>query len=162
MTMLADAVDIVIGVDTHKHTHTPGQWCWPEQEPRWPSSPSTFDDDGYQSLVDLAGTHGALRAWAVEGTGGYGAGLAKRLVDVGERVIELDRPTRPTRRGGAKSDPIDAVRAAREALGRTHLAQPRARGERAALSVLLAARSIAIDATRKAQYQLHALVVAAP
>jgi len=46
--------------------------------------------------------------------------------DVVEWVIELDRPTRPTRRGGAKSDPIDAVRAAREALGRTHLAQPRA------------------------------------
>jgi transposase len=100
--------------------------------------------------------------WAVEGTGGYGAGLTRLLAARGEWVVELDRPTRPARRHGAKSDSLDAVRAAREALGRPHLAQPRADGQRAALAVLLTARRSAIDASACAQQQLQALVVTAP
>jgi transposase len=58
--------------------------------------------------------------------------------------------------------PLDAIRAAREALGRERLAQPRATGHRAALSVRLAARRSAVQAAGDAQRQLHALVVAAP
>jgi transposase len=77
-------------------------------------------------------------------------------------VVELDRPKRAARRHGAKSDPLDATRAAREALGRDQLAQPRATGPRAALSVRLAARRSAVQAAGDAQRQLHALVVAAP
>src|SRR4051812_6061693 len=77
-------------------------------------------------------------------------------------VIELDRPDRPARRNGAKSDWIDAVRAGREALNREHLVQPRAAGERAALSVLLAVRRSAVDSSRVVQQQLHALATAAP
>jgi transposase len=79
-----------------------------------------------------------------------------------EPVVELDRPKRATRRHGAKSDSLDAIRAAREALGRDQLAQPRAAGHRAALSVRLAARRSAVQAAADAQRQLHALVVAAP
>ena len=79
-----------------------------------------------------------------------------------EQVVELDRPKRAARRHGAKSDPLDATRAAREALGRDQLAQPRATGPRAALSVRLAARRSAVQAAGDAQRQLHALVVAAP
>jgi len=77
-------------------------------------------------------------------------------------VVELDRPKRTARRHGAKSDPLDATRAAREALSRDQLAQPRASGPRAALSVRLAARRSAVQAAGDAQRQLHALVVAAP
>jgi transposase len=51
----------------------------------------------------------------MEGAGGYGAGLARHLAAGEEMVVELDRPKRPTRRAGAKSDPIDAERAARRA-----------------------------------------------
>ena len=76
--------------------------------------------------------------------------------------MELDRPTRAARRHGAKSDPLDADRAAREALGRDQLAQPRATVPRAALSVRLAARRSAVQAPTDAQRQLHALVIAAP
>jgi hypothetical protein len=54
--------------------------------------------------------------------------------------VELDRPKRPARRHGAKSDPLDAIRAAREALGRDQLAQPRAAGARAALQARLTTR----------------------
>jgi transposase len=98
--------------------------------------------------------------WAVESTGGYGAGLTRFLPAHAEQVVELDRPKRAARRHGAKSDSLDATRAAREALGRDQLAQPRAAGHRAALSVRLAARRSAVQAA--AQRQLHALVVAAP
>ena len=56
---------------------------------------------------------------------GYGAGLARHPAAAKELIVELDHPKRPTRRTGAKSDPIDAERAARNALVRTRLASPR-------------------------------------
>ncbi len=74
-----------------------------------------------------------------------------------------NRPTRaPARRDGAKSDDLDAVRAAREALTREHLAAPRARGDREAMRVLLTTREGAITARTKAIGQLKALIVNAP
>jgi len=117
---------------------------------------------GYQQLLQLASQQPGQRVWAIEGTGGYGAGLTRFLDGHAEQVVELDRPKRTARRHGAKSDSLDAIRAAGEALGRDHLAQPRAAGHRAALSVRLAARRSAVQATTDAQRQLHALVVAAP
>jgi hypothetical protein len=72
------------------------------------------------------------------------------------QLVELDRPARPARRGGAKSDEIDAVRAARDALARTQLAQPRSGPERAALQMLLTVRRGAITAATDAQRQLNA------
>jgi len=161
MTMLADEVDVVIGVDTHKHTHTAAVVLAATGASVGERTVGA-DPNGYQELFELAEPHGALRAWAIEGTAGYGAGLTRYLLERGERVIELDRPNRAHRRGGAKSDSLDALRAAREALARGQLAEPRAGGQRAALSVLLATRRSAVDAGKVAQQQLHALVVAAP
>jgi transposase len=122
----------------------------------------TADPDGYGELVALAEQHSGLRAWAMEGTGGYGAGLARHLTDADELVVELDRPKRPARRAGAKSDPIDAERAARDALARTRLAQPKTGPERAALQMLLTARRAAVEAATTAQRQLLAMVITAP
>lgn len=161
VTMLADLVDVVIGVDTHKHTHTAAVVTASTGAAVEDLTVGT-DPDGYAELVALADRHSGLRAWSIEGTGGYGAGLARFLAERGELVIELDRPNRPARRNGAKSDPLDAVRAGREALAREHLAQPRAAGERAALSVRLAARRSAVDASAVAQRQLLSLVTASP
>jgi transposase len=101
------------------------------------------------------------RYWAVEGAGSYGAGLTRLLVDRGEWVVEVDRPKRPARRGG-KSDALDAVRAAREALAQERLAAPRRRGDREALRVLLATRQGAVAARTGAINQLKALIVGAP
>lgn len=161
MASLAEGVDVVIGVDTHKHTHTAAVVAVGTGAALEDRTVAT-DPEGYAALVAMADTHSGLRAWAIEGTGGYGAGLARFLGERGELVIELDRPNRPARRNGVKSDPLDAVRAAREALAREHLAQPRAAGARAALSVLLAARRSAVEGATVAQHQLHALVTAAP
>ncbi|HLI56357.1 MAG TPA: IS110 family transposase [Actinomycetota bacterium] len=161
MTILADDADVVIGVDTHKHTHSAAV-VGAQTGAVIAELTVSADPDGYHDLLDLANAHGHRRAWSIEGTGGYGAGLARFLLEAGERVIELDRPHRTPRRGGAKSDPIDAVRAAREALGRTKLAEPKIGGERAALAALLAARRSAVDSCTDVQRQLHALIVPAP
>jgi transposase len=161
VTSLAEVVDIVIGVDTHKHTHSAAVIDATTGAILDELTVDT-DPDGYGELVAMADRHSGLRAWSIEGTGGYGAGLARFLAANGDLVIELDRPNRPARRNGAKSDPLDAVRAGREALARQHLAQPRAAGERAALAVRLAARRSAVDASTVAQRQLLSLIIAAP
>jgi transposase len=161
MAMLAEDVELVIGVDTHKHTHTAAVVVVATgaviEQVTVPATPA-----GYRQLLRLASQQPGQRMWAIEGTGGYGAGLTRFLQAQAEQVVELDRPMRTARRHGAKSDPLDAIRAAREALGRDQLAQPRAAGHRAALSVRLAARRSAVQAATDAQRQLHALVVAAP
>jgi transposase len=158
MPILSEIVDVVIGVDTHKDTHTAAAVT---------STGAVLDlvtvradAAGYAALVAFADRYEGLRAWAMESANGYGAGLTRVLQ--GEWVIELDRPKRPARRAGAKSDEIDAVRAARDALAREHLAEPRSDGERALLAVRLLARRSAVDAAADTHRQLHALVVTAP
>jgi hypothetical protein len=82
---------------------------------------------------------------AIAGTGGDGAGLTRFLAAQAEQVVELDRPKRATRRHGAKSDPLDATRAAREALGRDQLAQPRAAGVSGGAPARLTTRRSAVQ-----------------
>jgi transposase len=99
------------------------------------------DGAGYCQLFEFARVQvPGRRCWAVEGAGSYGAGLAAFLQARGEWVVEVARPKRPARRTGAKSDALDAVRAAREALAQDHLLAPRRRGDREALRVLLATK----------------------
>ena len=98
MSMLAELVEVVIGVDTHK-TPTPPRSSTPAPGRCSASATVAADPDGYAELVELAEQHSGLRAWAMEGTGGYGAGLARHLRAASELVVELDRPKRPTRRG---------------------------------------------------------------
>jgi transposase len=161
MSMLADIAEVVIGVDTHKDTHTAAILDIRTGAVLDRVTVST-DPDGYADLLALAAQHSGLRAWALEGSAGYGAGLTRHLTSAGELVVELDRPQRPARRAGAKSDPIDAERAARDALARTRLAQPKTGAQRAALQMRLTARRAAVEAGADAQRQLHALVITAP
>lgn len=159
--MLSELVEVVIGVDTHKHTHTAAVVA-ANTGAVLAQTTISADPAGYDELLELAAQHPGARAWALEGSGGYGAGLAAHLAEQQELVVELDRPARPARRAGAKSDSIDAVRAARDALARTHLAQPRTGPQRAALQALLTTRQAAVKAATDGQRQLHALVVTAP
>lgn len=161
LTDLREVVDVVIGVDTHVHTHSAAAV---DAGTGGVLGEITVEAtaDGYARLVAFADEHARLRAWAIEGTGGHGAGLARHLADGEEIVVELDRPQRAQRRHGAKSDPLDAIRAAREALSRPRLGTPRHGGDRQALSVLLAARRSAVEATTDAQRQLFSLIIAAP
>ncbi|WP_051738402.1 IS110 family transposase [Pseudonocardia halophobica] len=159
--MLAELVEVVIGVDTHKDTHSAAVLA-AGTGAVLAEITVCADPDGYTALLALGREHGVLRGWAIEGTGGYGAGLARHLAQAGELVVELDRPARPARRAGAKSDPIDAVRAARDALARARVTVPRADGERASLQIRLSTRQAAVDGVTEAKSQLHALVISAP
>lgn len=161
MTMLSERVDVVIGVDTHKHTHTAAVIA-SGTGAALAHTTVTADAVGYAELVAFAGQHATSRGWAIEGAGGYGAGLTRHLIDRHEMVVEVDRPKRPKRRAGAKTDLIDAERAARDALARDHLAQPKTGAVRAALQMRLAARRAAVTAGADAQKQLLALVITAP
>ena len=161
MNSLTDLVDVVIGVDTHVLTHTA---AIVDAGTGGVIARLTVDAtaDGYAELVEFADQHDTLRAWAIEGTGEHGAGLTRHLEQRDELVVELDRPERAHRRNGAKSDPLDAIRAAREALSRARLGTPRSAGDRQALSVLLAARRSAVASSTDAQRQVFSLVIAAP
>lgn len=161
MSMLAELVELVIGVDTHADTHT-AALVTTSSEALLATITVPADADGYAQLLEWAEQHGGLRAWAIEGAGGYGAGLTRHLAQHEELVVELDRPARPARRGGRKSDVIDAERAARDALARARLAAPKTGPERAALAALLAARRSAVDAATTGMRQLRALVITAP
>ena len=71
---------------------------------------------GYASLLGWLGKFGDVALVGVEGTGSYGAGLARYLAAHGVRVVEVDRADRQDRHRNGKSDPLDAVSAARAAL----------------------------------------------
>jgi transposase len=161
--VLAELVDGVIGVDTHRDTLAAAA----VSAVGGVLAQITVNADaaGYQALLGFADAHVAgRRCWAIEGAGSYGAGLAALLGTLGEQLVEAGRPKRPPRRSGAKTDAIDAVRAARDALGQQpqELALVRRRGDLQALRVLLTTRRTAMAARTAAVNQLKALLVAAP
>jgi transposase len=160
--MLADEAGHVVGVDTHKETHT----AVAVESVTATISPTLTvptETSGYRALLDYAERHApAPRAWAIESTGHYGAGLTAFLHERGELVLEVDRPKRPARRNGAKSDELDAIRAAREVLAKEHQSMPRSRGERAALAIVLRTRASAVAARSDAIRALRSAVVVAP
>ena len=161
MGMLAERADHVIGVDTHRDAHTAAIVATGTGAVLAETTIGA-DAAGYGRLLRFARRRaGGARVWAIESSGSYGAGLAAFLLAAGEWVVEVDRPKRPARRNGAKSDALDAIRAAREALERDHLAQPRGRGDREAVRVLLTTRRGAVRARTQAINQLKALIVSA-
>ena len=92
----------------------------------------------------------------MEGTRHYGLGLARYLASQGEQVSEIDSSHHIGKRRAGKSDPIDAVRAARELLARPHPAQMRADGDREALRLLMTGRDNAVQSAKTARTALAA------
>src|SRR5215467_4251766 len=123
MTMLADAADGVIGVDTHTDTHTA---CLLDRLGRHLATITVPADlRGCAMLLAWAREQapGPRLVWAVEGTRSHGLGLLRVLQASGQTVAEAGRPARASKRPGGKSDPADALRAARAALAAGKLAQ---------------------------------------
>lgn len=118
---------------------------------------------GYQALVTWLHGFGDVRRVGVEGTGAYGAGLARFLHRQGLEVIEVDRPNRAERRRSGKSDTLDAIEAARTALGGRAKNRPKQRtGAVEAIRVLVVAKRSARQARTKAIVQMRHLVITAP
>ena len=119
------------------------------------------DSGGYAAALAVAERHApGRRAFAVEGSGSYGAGLTRFLTGNGEQVFEVGRLRRE--RSAGKTDALDAVRAARSVLAQERPATPRDSGEREALRALMAAREGAANAKRAGLCQLRALLVTTP
>jgi transposase len=160
--MLADELDYVVGVDTHRDEHVLAVVAaatgavLARQVVR-------ANERGYKAALRFAGeaVDGA-RAWAVEGTGSYGAGLARYLAGRGETVLEVSRTPRTERRLRGKDDALNAARTARAALASEALALPRHGERREALRLLLIARRSAVDVRREALGQLRGVIVTAP
>ena len=118
---------------------------------------------GYRALARWMGSFGPLRRVGVEGTGSYGAGLARYLVAQGIEVVEVNRPNRQARRRRGKSDTTDAEAAARAALNGEASGVPKAAdGPVEALRALRVARRSALRAHTQASNQVRDLIVTAP
>jgi transposase len=160
-TMAQRPAKITVGVDTHGDVHVA----------------AALDDLGRLldtiSVPSTAAGHGRLLRWArasgeigtigVEGTGAYGAGLARYLRGHGIRVVEVDRPDRRTRRAKGKSDPIDAEAAARAVLSGAARGEPKSRdGAVEMIRTLRVCRRSASQARTQTINQMHSLVTTAP
>lgn len=149
---------VAIGIDTHRDRHSA---CALDRLGRpLGEFELSADGAGYEALWQWAGSLGKP-AFALEGSGSYGAGLARYLTDAGGRVYECERPTRRDRRRG-KSDQLDAAAAARRLVAGEGLAELRGFGPRERLRVLLLERRSAQAARIAALNQLHAIVITAP
>ena len=150
------------GIDTHKDTHA---LCVIDLVGRVVLT-GTFnaDADGYEQIAEAIGHPEDCAVVGVEGTGSYGAGVARRLVELGYDVVEVVRPKRDKRRiGQDKNDPADAERAARDALAGKASGAPKAgSGWVEALRFRTVAREAAVGESTRAANSVHALIVTAP
>jgi len=118
---------------------------------------------GYKAMFEWMGAFGTVSRVGVEGTGAYGAGLGRFLRRAGVEVIEVDRPNRQVRRTQGKSDPADAVEAARAVLSGRAIGAPKSRdGNVEAIRALLVAKRSARDARLRAIHQMRQLSYTAP
>jgi transposase len=155
-------ITVIGGVDTHGDTHHAAAVnaatgaVLGDQE--FQSTPA-----GYQQLLGWLTSFGRVEKVGIEGTGSYGAGLNRHLDDQDITVIEVDRPNRRARRLTGKSDPLDAIAAARAVLSGQARTVPKERGGPVeAIRIIKVARRSAVKAHTAALLQMKSLIVAAP
>ena len=160
-SMTASTAPVTVGVDTHLDTHVAavldhtGRLCGTQGFPA--------STRGYVALVTWAERFGAVERIGVEGTGTYGAGLARFVRAYGLEVVEVNRPDRSLRRRRGKSDPIDAQAAARATQAGVAAATPKTReGQVEMIRVLRVARRGALKARVAAAEQLYGVLYSAP
>jgi transposase len=161
MTIVESTRPITGGVDTHLDVHVAA------------AVDANGGVLGVESFATTPAGYGALCSWleafgtvdrvGVEGTGAYGAGLARLLRGRGLVVIEVDRPNRQERRRNGKSDELDAIEAARAALsGRASGVAKSADGDVEAIRALLVARRSGRNVRIKYLNQIRHLGFTAP
>ena len=152
---------VVGGVDTHGQVHVAAAIDAVGRVLGSESFPAS--EAGYRRLLVWLGSFGEVLRVGIEGTGSYGAGLARHLERAGVVVVEVNRPNRQVRRRRGKSDPVDAEAAARAALNGEASGVPKSRdGAVESLRALRVARRSAMKARTQAANQIVGLMVAAP
>ena len=161
MTIVEAARGVTGGVDTHLEVHVAAAL-----DPigglfgtaAFPTTPT-----GYQELLSWLRSFGEVRKVGVEGTGSYGAGLSRFLRTAGLTVIEVNRPNREERRRSGKSDPLDAIEAARAALGGKAKSIAKSKdGAVEGIRALVVAKRSGRVARTAALVQMRQLIVTAP
>jgi transposase len=118
---------------------------------------------GYRKLLSWAEGFGPVGCAGVEGTGSYGAGLARHLKAAGIAVVEVERPKRRHLRRNGKSDPKDAEAAARTMLAGETAGEPKSGDGRVEMiRTLRSARRSAVKARVQAANLLNAMLLTAP
>lgn len=154
-------VQVIIGVDTHQDKHV--AVAIDQQGVRLAERHVPATSYGYEEMERWSRNLGEVRVFGVEGTGSYGAGLARFLIGRGLSVVEVNRPDRSVRYRKGKSDPTDAEMAARAVLAGVADAIPKSgEGEAEMLRMLKSTRDSAVKARTQAVNQMKALVVTAP
>ena len=152
---------VTVGVDTHKHLHVAA--ARDQLGRRLGVTIAPASRAGYGELLAWARGLGEVEAWGVEGTGSYGAGLVRFLAAAGQRVLEVNRPDRATRRRRGKSDPVDADAAARTVQAGEANGIPKAQNGTVEMTrALRVARQTAVKARTQAINAIKALLVNAP
>ena len=154
-------VGVTGGVDTHADTHVAAAVDQNGGVLGVESFPA--NSTGYADLFDWLTGFGDLEKVGVEGTGSWGVGLSRFLTTAGVEVVEVDRPNRQVRRKVGKSDPTDAISAARAAVSGTATTTPKSRnGMVEEMRVLLVARRSGRQQRIQTLNQLRHLVFTAP
>lgn len=153
--------EVIAGIDTHADTHHVALIT--NFGRRLGDHQFLAVGSGYRQIIDYLTGFGPVAAVGVEGTGSYGAELARVLAGEGFTVREVSRPNRADRRLHGKSDPLDAYQAAESVLAGRGTSTPKTRdGYVEALRVLRTARASAIKARTAVLAQISAVLVAAP
>jgi len=161
MTIVEAPPGITGGVDTHLDVHVAAALD-PLGRLIGTESFST-DAAGYRALLEWLRRFGEVTKVGVEGTGSYGAGLARFLRREHVHVVEVNRPNRQARRNSGKTDALDAVEAARSALSGNAKGHAKTRdGAAEAIRTLIVAKRSARQSKVKAKVQMRHLVVSAP
>jgi transposase len=154
------ANEVILGVDTHNDVHAAAVITAQGVLLANRNFPAT--GAGYRALVGWVDTLGILRRAGVEGTGSYGAALARHLRAAGVEVIEVNAPDKATRRRRGKTDTLDAEAAARAVLsGRASGSAKTGDGPVEMLRMFKLAKDSAIKARTQTINQLKAVLVAA-
>src|SRR4051812_2776830 len=161
MTMDTLPLLVTAGVDTHRDVHVVAAL----DQRRSLLGVESFDTTprGYRSALEWLRHFGAVELVGVEGTGSYGAGLTRHLLAEGVAVVEVDRPNRQRRRKRGKSDPQDAIAAARAAQSGDALGEAKTGdGNVEAMRVLRVARTSARKGRTQALNQMRSIISTAP
>jgi transposase len=152
---------VTAGVDTHRDVHVVA--VLDERGAQLGCEPFAADPAGYRKALAWVRSFGVIDRIGVEGTGSYGAGLTRYLHNQRVAVIEVSCPNRQQRRSHGKSDPVDAVAAARATQSGEASAQPKSRtGNVEAIRALRVVRHSAAHSRIDSINQMRALLVTGP
>lgn len=159
--MTKQPLKVIAGIDTHADTHHVAVIS--DNGAHLADKEFLAVGSGYRKIIDFITSFGTVVGVGVEGTGSYGAELARVLTRKGIQVLEVMRPNRQNRRLHGKSDPLDAYQAAEAALAGSRVSMPKARnGAVEALRVLRAEKSTAMRARVAVMTQIKSILVSAP